>query len=96
MTLTPKQRAKLKSLANHINNPYLIGKGELDQNIIEMLDKALEVHELIKVKLLKTSSEDVDAVASSIEKKLGAGIAQKIGRVIVVYRPSKKNPRIEL
>ena len=94
MKLTPKQRATLKGLANPIKDRYLLGKGELDANIIDMLDKALEAKELIKVSLLQNSELDKDEVAEELEKKLDCGIVQTIGRVIVVYRPSKKHKKI--
>jgi RNA-binding protein YhbY len=33
-------------------------------------------------------------VAEELEKKLDCGIVQTIGRVIVIYRPSKKHKKI--
>jgi RNA-binding protein len=59
-----------------------------------MLDKALEAKELIKVSLLQNSDLDKDEVAEELEKKLDCGIVQTIGRVIVIYRPSKKHKKI--
>jgi len=94
MKLTPKQRAYLKSLANPIDKRYLIGKGNLDENIVAMLDKALEANELIKVGVLPASSQESEDIAAELEKKLDCGIVQTIGRVIVLYRKSKRNPRI--
>ena len=94
MKLTPKQRAILKGLANHIDKRYLVGKGNLDENIVAMLDKALEARELVKVGLLPATSQKSDEIAEELEKKLDCGIVQEIGRVIVIYRKSKLNPKI--
>jgi RNA-binding protein len=94
--LTPKQKATLKGLANSIHQRYLIGKGEVDDNIVKLLDTALESHELIKVGVLQNSEVDVDDLAASLAKKLSCDVVQTIGRVIVLYRKSKKNPRIVL
>ena len=86
----------LKGLANPIKNRYLLGKGELDEAFLNLIDNALEAHELIKIGLLQNSSSKPKDIAAELEEKLGCGIVQIIGRVIVVYRPSKKNPRIVL
>ena len=86
----------LKGLANPIRNRYLLGKGELDEAFLNLVDNALEAHELIKVGLLQNSSSKPKDIAAELEEKLKCGIVQIIGRVIVVYRPSKKNPRIVL
>ena len=40
MKLTPKQRMYLKGLANPIKNRYLLGKGELDEAFLNLIDNA--------------------------------------------------------
>ena len=94
--LTPKQRAKLKGFANGISQRYLLGKSELDQSFLTMVDKALEAKELIKVGLLQSCEATPREVGEKLEEALGAYIVQTIGRIVVLYRPSKKDPRITL
>lgn len=94
--LTPKQRAKLKGLANGISQRYLLGKSELDQSFLTMVDKALEAKELIKVGLLQSCEASPREVGEKLEEALGAYIVQTIGRIVILYRPSKKDPRITL
>jgi len=96
MTLTPKQRAKLKGLANGISKRHLLGKAEPDEGFLKSLDDAFEAHELLKVGLLQTCSLTPKEAADMLEKKLDCGVVQVIGRVIVLYRPSKKHRTIEL
>lgn len=95
-TLTPKQRAYLKGLANSISQRYLLGKAELDEGFLVSVDTALEAKELIKVGLLQTCAATPREIAETLEKRLRAQTVQIIGRVIVLYRRSQKNPRIEL
>ncbi len=94
--LTAKQRAYLKGLANGISQRYLLGKSELDKSFIDMIDKALEAKELIKVGLLQSCDASPRAVGEKLEEALGAYIVQTIGRIVIVYRPSKKDPKIKL
>jgi len=94
--LTAKDRAYLKGLANKITSRYLLGKEEPDDNFFDMLDKALEVKELIKVGILQSSETNKNDLADMINKKIGSQTVQIIGRVIILYRKSKKNPQIQL
>lgn len=94
--LTPKQKAKLKGLANPISHRYLLGKAELDEGFLVSIDTALEAKELIKVGLLQSCSLKPKDVAAELEAKLRAQTVQIIGRVIVLYRPSQKHKTIEL
>ncbi len=94
--LTPKQKAYLKGLANHIDHRYLLGKGEIDDAFYDLIDKALEAKELIKVGLLQNSELTAKEVGATLAEKLGCDVVQIIGRVIVLYRKSKKNPQIVL
>ena len=91
--LTPKQKAILKGHANTISNRHLLGKDEIDEAFLNSIDVALEANELIKVGLLQNSSYSPKEVGEILSKKLGCDVAQIIGRVIVLYRPSKKHPR---
>ena len=91
--LTPKQKAILKGHANTIKNRYLLGKGEIDDAFVDQIDKALEAHELIKVGLLQTSGYTALEVGEQLCAKLGCEVVQVIGRVVVLYRVSKKHPK---
>ena len=95
-TLTPKQKAKLKGLANGISQRYLLGKADLDENFLMTIDKALEAKELIKVGLLQSCVATPKEIAGVLENRLGAQTVQVIGRVIVLYRRSVKDPKIEI
>ena len=96
VTLTPKQRAKLKALANPISQRYLLGKAEPDDGFVSSIEAALEAKELIKVGLLQSCTATPDDVAATLQKRTGCHIVQVIGRVIVIYRRSKKHPTIKL
>ena len=94
--LSAKDRAKLKGLANGISHRYLLGKSELDQSFLNLVDKALEAKELIKVGLLQSCDASPREVGERLEKALGAYIVQTIGRIVVLYRPSKEHHQIIL
>ena len=94
--LSPKNRAYLKGLANHLKPSLNIGKGDIDETLLEVLDKALEAHELVKVRVLETASSTFEEISDSLCKGTGAQFVGKTGHIITVYRESKKNKTIVL
>lgn len=94
--LSGKQKSYLRGLANRLNKPHLLGKGEVDEAFLSSLSAALEANELIKVKLLQSSSYDPKTLSHELSSALNAEEVQIMGRVICLYRRSKKHPRITL
>ena len=94
--LNNAQKRQLKGLASTSKIKYQVGKKEISVTILDMLDKALIAHELIKINVMKTISEDKMEIALDLSSKLNAEIVQVIGNVIVLFRRNKDNPKIEL
>ena len=94
--LTPKQKRDLKALASTLTIRYQIGKNEISQTLIDMLDKALTAHELIKIYVMKGCSLPIMEVAIDISNKLNAELVHVMGRVIILFRRNKENPKIKL
>ncbi|MGN0291777.1 MAG: ribosome assembly RNA-binding protein YhbY, partial [Lachnospiraceae bacterium] len=86
----------LKSLASKITPIFQVGKASLTPEMITALDTALEKRELIKVSVLKNCLDDPRAIAEVIGERTHSEVVQVIGKKIVLYRPSKKDPKIEL
>jgi RNA-binding protein len=83
-------------MANSIDAIFQVGKGGINENMIKQLDDALEARELVKIRLLPNSGMEVREVCRELAQELGAEEVQVIGTKFVLYRKSKKNPRIEL
>ena len=94
--LTGKQKRFLRSKAMTMDALYQIGKDGLGENFIKQIDDALEARELIKIKILKNSAEEVHDAGETLAEELHAELAQTIGHTIVLYRKSKSKPKIEL
>lgn len=78
------------------NAIYQIGKKEITNNSIIMLDKALIAHELIKISVLKSIDTSLMEIALDLSSKLNAEVVQIIGRVIVLYRANEEKSIIKL
>lgn len=95
--LTGKQRAYLRSLANTLTAKYQVGKaGFEDDAFLTQLREGLEKNELIKVTVLENSDLSPREVSDSICEMLGCEGVQAIGNKFVLYKKSKKDPKIVL
>ncbi len=94
--LTGSQRRYLRALAHPLKPIVQVGRSGLTAGVLGELGRALETHELVKVKVSPECPEEPADLASPIETALTAHVAQVIGRVLVVYRARPKDPTIEL
>lgn len=94
--LTQTQKRQLKGMASTLKIKYQIGKNEITNTVIDMLDKALTAHELIKIDVMKAVTNPIMELGIDLSIKLNAELVQVVGRVIVLFRRNKQNPKIQL
>lgn len=95
-TLTGKQRRFLRALAHHLEPVVQIGTNGVTPGVIAEIDRALRTHELIKVRVSADSPLEAREAVEPIEAGTRSSAAQVIGRMLVLYRPRKKDPKIVL
>lgn len=88
--LTTKQRQFLKGRAHNLNPVVIVGMAGASPALRAELNLALEAHELVKVKLPALDKAERDALMAELTGGSGAELVQRIGRVLVLYRPSEK------
>ena len=94
--LSQNEKRQLKALAAKENTKYQIGKNEITDTVLDMLDKALTARELIKIDVMKSVTNPIMEIALDLSSKLHADIVQVVGRAIVLYRKNKEHPKIKL
>ena len=82
--MTSKERAAWRAKANGLEAIFQIGKEGISDNLIAQLDDALDVRELIKVRV---HLESAPQLAQALGEALGANVIQVIGGMIVLQRP---------
>jgi RNA-binding protein len=92
--LSPKQRSFLRGKAHHLTPVVMLGKEGLTDAVLKATDKALEDHELIKIKLTSDNQEEFHHLVSSLMSSIKAEVVQTIGHQLVIYRSAKKPGRI--
>ena len=94
--MTSKQRAYLRSLANKLDTILIVGKGEINDNIIRQADTALTAREIIKGKVLENSMLTAREACDELCEKCRAEGVQVIGTKFVLYKRNEKEPKIVL
>ena len=86
--MTSKERAAWRAKANGLEAIFQIGKEGISDNLIAQLDDALDVRELIKVRVhLESAPQPPKELAQALGEALGANVIQVIGGMIVLQRP---------
>ena len=94
--LSSGDKKSLKSIANTLEVKYQLGKSGITDTSIDMFDKALTAHELIKIDVMKNVTAEIMELALDLSSKLKAEVVNVIGRTILLYRKNPKNPKIKL
>lgn len=86
MSLTTKQKQQFKAQAHHLKPVVLLGNLGLTPAVHEEIERALNDHELIKIRVPAGDKEGRQELISNICSQHNADLVQSIGRVLVVYR----------
>jgi RNA-binding protein len=87
--LTGKQKRHLRALGHKLKPLIQIGKKEIEAALITELNTSLDHHELIKVKLLESSTLDKHEASAALAEACQADIAQVLGKTFLLYRAAK-------
>ncbi|NQU62854.1 MAG: ribosome assembly RNA-binding protein YhbY [SAR324 cluster bacterium] len=94
--LTGKQAIYLRGLGHSLKPLLQVGKAGITDSFMHQASSALETHELIKVKLIKSAPENVKEVAAKLSAGVPCQIAQTIGKTLLLYRQRAEDPTIVL
>ena len=88
--LTSKQRATLRGIASTMDPVFQVGKGDIDETLVQGVLDCLQARELIKVKVLKNSMYSAKEAAPILAEKTGSECVQVIGSKFVLYKQKDK------
>ena len=97
MMLSGKQKRTLRGLAHDLEPVVHVGKAGLTDELVAQVARALDAHELIKVRVL-VGKDEKDDLVREIERATGAAEAGRVGHVAILYRrhPDPEKRRIKL
>ena len=94
-SLSIQERKRLRRIGHALNPVVMLGNNGLSESVIEETQRALNDHELIKVKVLGEDREARAAMIESLAETAQAQVVQKIGKVVLLFKKAAKpNPNL--
>lgn len=87
-TLSGSQKRSLKSQAHHLKPVVLVGRNGITDSLVEAVGKALDDHELIKIKFIDFKEEKKD-LAGEIVSRTASALVTLIGNIAIIYKQNQ-------
>ena len=87
VTLTPRERAHLKARAHALEPVVQVGNAGLTDKVAAEVERALAAHELIKVRIGGVDRDAREELCDAICARADAAEVQRVGKVLVLWRP---------
>lgn len=96
MALTSSQTRYLRSLAHDLSPVVMLGNKGASEAVVKELGQALDIHELVKVKLSGGDKNERQVQIDVLTQGTGAQTIHQIGHVVVLFRRNADEPKIAL
>ena len=95
MALTPEQKKQYRTIGHSLNPLVTVAGKGLTENVQLEVDRALEDHELIKVKFAVGDRDIKRQLIRELCEIVEATLVQEIGNIALIYRPAvEPNPKL--
>ncbi len=95
MPISADRKKQFRSIGHKLNPIVTIAGNGLSEGVLLELNRALDDHELIKVKLAITEREERKELTAQLQALSNVELIQEIGKVVILYRGNKKaNPKL--
>lgn len=89
-TLKIQERKRLRQIGHALQPVVMIGSQGLTANVIEETQRALNDHELIKVKIAGEDRELRHQLIAELIKSTQSINVQQIGKIVLIYKKSSQ------
>ncbi len=90
MSVTSAKKKQFRTLGHNLNPIVTIAGNGLSEGVLAELERALEDHELIKVKIAVSDRESRSALVKELLGVSKAELIQEIGKIALIFREAKK------
>jgi RNA-binding protein len=95
MSISTDRKKQYRTIGHKLNPIVTIAGKGLSEGVRLELNRALDDHELIKVKLAVAEREDRKELVAELVALPNVELIQEIGKVVLLYRANKKaNPKL--
>ncbi|MBB5212402.1 YhbY family RNA-binding protein [Microbulbifer hydrolyticus] len=90
MPLTADRKKALRTLGHNLKPVVTVADKGLTEGVAEELNRALNDHELIKVKLAVNDRDARRELIAELCQQSGAELVQEIGKIALIFRKADK------
>ncbi len=90
MTLDQHKLKQLRAIGHKLNPVVIVGENGLSENLFTEINRALQDHELIKIKIASNDRDARQLMLAEAESTLKFNVIQKIGKIALIYKPAKE------
>lgn len=90
MSLSPEQRREYRAIAHNLKPVIIVGDKGLTENLQEELERALNDHELIKIKIASQDREARQQAVTELCAGAKAEVVQTIGKIASDFAPRRE------
>ncbi len=90
MTLSKDLIKNYRTIGHNLKPVVMISDNGLTEGVLNELHRALEDHELIKIKVSISDRDTRKSILHEVESKCNAELIQEIGKMGLFFRTSKK------
>lgn len=95
MTLLNTDKKHFRRIGHNLKPVVTVASKGLSANVLAEVDRALNDHELIKIKLAVGDREAKQAVSRQLCEQSGAELVQTIGHTVLLFRKADRpNPEL--
>ena len=91
-TLTSRERAQLKARAHPLEPVVRVGQAGITPELVAEVDRALGVHELIKVSIAVADREERATLGDALAERVDAAPVHRVGKILILWRPKPEVP----
>lgn len=89
MALSSEQKKAYKRIGHHLKPVVIVSENGLTEGVLAELDRALNDHELIKIRITVGDREAKQELIEEVCKASKAELVQVIGKMVILLRRNK-------
>ena len=93
MPLTAERKKQLRATGHGLKPVVIVASKGFSDGVAMEIERALNDHELIKVRLAVEDREERKSLCEQIATELRADVVQTVGKIVLLFRAARKPKR---
>lgn len=90
MAISPERRKQFRQIGHNLKPVVIVAENGLSEGVMTELNRALEDHELIKVKIAINDRDSRKLAIAELCSQADAELVQEIGKIALIFRPARE------